>query len=175
MSSPASELPSVGHLDRANFTVDDQAGRHITAPRNENLPRPLSASRRCDDKPEESSTSPSSFANVRRVSHKVRSKLKTKTHKILPTSQEDHEPEQTQTAPALAPAPATTADDDRLFRSAREHKGLQAKDLLHNPIDTVSSLVRDASGAKVAAVMDNQVIAHGADGANVSKPNLPNN
>ena len=44
-----------------------------------------------------------------------------------------------------------------------EHTGPNVKDLLHNPVDTVSSLVSGASGAKVADVMDNQVIAHGAD------------
>lgn len=168
--STSVELASSG-LDRASFNVYDEADRHIIAPLQEHAPSPSPRSsdgdghgvgHDIDDDQGEASTSPKSFAKVRRVSAKVRSKVKTQTHKILHTSHEQQTP-QLPTAPALAPAPIQDGDDDRLFHPAPEYKGPQVKDLLHNPVDTVSSLLHGASGAKMAAVMDNQVIAHGAD------------
>ena len=54
-------------------------------------------------------------------------------------------------------------DDDRLYHDLPEHKGLQAKDLMHNPVSTVQSALHGVSGAKVAQVMDNQMIAHGTN------------
>lgn len=169
MSSILTKSASVEHaangLDRASFNVYDKADRHIIAPLQEHAPNPSSSDSDSDDidiGKEEAGTSPRSFANVRRVSAKVRSKVKTQTHKILHTSHDQHAP-QLPTAPALAPPPTHDRDNDRLFHPAPEHKGPQVKDLLHKPVDTVSSLLHGASGAKMAAVMDNQVIAHGAD------------
>ena len=169
MSSILSKSASVEHassgLDRASFNVYDKADRHIVAPLQEYAHSSSSSDSDSFDAAhdeEEANTSPRSFANVRRVSAKVRSKVKTKTHKLLHTSNQQHAP-QLPTAPALAPAPSHDGDDDRLFHPAPEHKGPQVKDLLHNPLDTASSLLHGASGAKMAAVMDNQVIAHGAD------------
>lgn len=169
MSSTFSNSTSVEHasggLDRASFNAYDAADRHIIAPLQEHAPSHSSShsdDSDINDDHGDVSTSPRSFANVRRVSAKVRSKVKTKTHKILHTSHEQQAP-QLPTAPALAPAPNHDADDDRLFHPPPEHKGPQVKDLLHNPVDTVSSMLHGASGAKMAAVMDNQVIAHGAD------------
>lgn len=164
MSSILTKSASIEHassgLDRASFNVYDKADRNIIAPLQEHAPSPSSSN--SDGEQGEVSTNPRSFANVRRVSAKVRSKVKTKTHKILHTSHQQHT-SQLPTAPALAPAPNHDGDNDRLFHPAPEHKGPQVKDLLHNPVDTVSGLLHGASGAKMAAVMDNQVIAHGAD------------
>ena len=105
---------------------------------------------------------PASFANVRRVSAKVRSKFKDQTHKLLHTSNRHHTPTSS-TAPALAPGPTHDGDDDRLFHSVPEHPGPQVKDLLDHPVKTVSSLLHGASGAKAAEILDNQTIAHGAN------------
>ena len=169
MSAILSKSASIEHassgLDRASFNVYDKADRHIIAPLQEHAPSPGSSNSDGDDidgDRGEASTSPRSFANVRRVSAKVKSKVKTKTHSILHTSHQQHAL-QLPTAPTLAPGPIHDRDDDRLFHPVPEHTGPNVKDLLHNPVDTVSSLVSGASGAKVADVMDNQVIAHGAD------------
>lgn len=169
MSSILAKSASIEHastgLDRASFNVYDKADRHIIAPIKENAPSPSSSDSDGDDNDgdqEEANTSPRSFANVRRVSAKVKSKVKTQTHKILHTSHQQHAP-QLPTTPALAPAPIHDGDHDRLFHPVQEHKGPRVKDVLHHPVDTVSSLLSGASGAKMAAVMDNQVIAHGAD------------
>ena len=169
MSGILTKTASVEHaasgLDRAPFTVYDKADRHIIAPLQEHAHNSSASDSDGNDTDSgngEASTSPKSFANVRRVSAKVRSKVKTQTHKILHTSHDQQAP-RLPTAPALAPPPTHDGDDDRLFHPAPEHKGPEIKDLLHNPVDTVSSLLHGASGAKMAAVMDNQVIAHGAD------------
>ena len=163
-SKSASQEHASSGLDRASFNVYDKADRHIISPL-QNAPKSSDSDSDGDDIAEdqgEASTSPRSFANVRRVSAKARLKVKTKTHKILHTFHEEQDT-RLPTAPALAPAAIHDGDDDRLFHPAPEHKGPQVKDLLHNPIDTVSSVLHGASGAKMAAVMDNQVIAHGAD------------
>lgn len=169
MSSILTKTASVEHeasgLDRASFKVY-KADRQIADPPQEHAPITSSSDSDGDDNDngnEEASTNPKSFANVRRVSAKVRSKVKTQTHKILHTSHEHHAPQTPPTAPALAPPPTHDGDDDRLVHPPPEHKGPEVKDLLYNPVDTVSSLLHGASGAKMAAVMDNQVIAHGAD------------
>ena len=171
MASTLSKSVSVEHassgLDRAAFDVYENADRHIVAPLQEQALSSSSSSSDSDgyindDNLGESHAGPRSFANVRRVSAKVRSKVKTKAHKVLHISHEQHNPP-LPVAPTLAPAAIHDGDDDRLFHAAPEHKGPQVKDLLHNPVDTVSSLLHGASGAKMAAVMDNQVIAHGAD------------
>lgn len=169
MSSILTKTASVEHaasgLARAPFNVYDKNDRQLIAPLQEHAYNSSSTSSDGDDYDngnDEANTSPKSFANVRRVSAKVRSKVKTRTHKILHTSHEQHAA-RIPTAPALAPPPTHDGDDDRLFHPTPEHKGPEVKDLLHNPVDTISSLLHGASGAKMAAVMDNQVIAHGAD------------
>ena len=159
MSSIPDKSASLEHassgLDRASFNVYDKADR------------PSSSSSHSDDHftdadQVQADAPPASFANVRRVSAKVRSKLKNQTHKILHTSNRQHTPHSS-TAPALAPTTAHDGDDDRLFHSVPEHRGPQVKDLLDHPIETVSSLLHGASGAKAAEILDNQTIAHGAD------------
>lgn len=169
MSGVLGKSASIEHassgLDRASFKVYDKADRHIITPLQDHVPSAGcsdSGSDHIDDDQGDANTNPRSFANVRRVSAKVRSKVKTKAHKILQTSHEQHA-SQSPAAPALAPAAIHDGDDDRLFHPAPEHKGPQMKDVLHHPVDTVSSLLHGASGAKMADVMDNQVIAHGAD------------
>ena len=174
MSSILSKSASFEHassgLDRASFNVYDKADRHVIAPLQEHNASLNSSDSDSDGDGDDDDdhhqggarTNPRSFANVRRVSAKVRSKVKTKTHKILHTSHEQRTP-QLPTAPSLAPPACHDGDEDRLFHPAPEHKGPQVKDLLHNPVDTVSSVLHGASGAKMAAVMDNQVIAHGAN------------
>ena len=171
MSSILSNSASVDYassgLDRASFNVYDKADRHIAAPIQERGRESGSGSsdNDSDDIGQDqggASTSPRGFANVRRVSAKVRSRVKTTKHKILHTSHKHHDSQPT-TAPDLAPAAIHDGDDDRLFHPVPEHKGPQMKDVLHSPVDTVSSLLHGASGAKMAEVMDNQVIAHGAN------------
>ena len=167
LSKPASLEHASSGLDRASFNVYDEADRHIIAPLQEHPRSPSPSSSGSDGydvdgDQGEADTNPRSFANVRRVSAKVRSKVKIKTHKLLHTSHQQHA-YQLPTAPALAPAPIHDGDEDRLFHPVPEHKGPQLKEFLHNPVDTVSSLLHGASGAKMADVMDNQVIAHGAD------------
>ena len=153
-------------LDRATFNVYDEADRHIIHPLQEHVHSPSSSDNDDDDDigedQEDNKSNSRSFANVRRVSAKVRSKVKIKTHKILHTSH-DHDASKSPTAPTLAPAATHDGDDDRLFHPVPEHKEPQVKDFLHSPVETVSSLLHGASGEKMAAVMDNQVIAHGAN------------
>lgn len=152
-------------LDRAAFKVYDSADHYITGPLQKDAPTSSCSDSGTDDIDEdqqENSPSARSFANVRRVSAKVRSKVKTKTNKILHTSHEQHAPA-LPAAPALAPAANPDGNDDRLFHPVPEDKKPRIQDVLHNPVDTVSSLLQGASHAKMADVMDNQVIAHGAN------------
>ena len=162
--SASLEHASIG-LDRASFNVYDKADCDIID--TPQIHRPRSSSSHSDDHftdadQVQADAPPASFANVRRVSAKVRSKLKNQTHKILHTSNRQHTPPSS-TAPALAPTTAHDGDDDRLFHAVPEHRGPQVKDLLDHPIETVSSLLHGASGAKAAEILDNQTIAHGAD------------
>lgn len=159
---PSAEQASTG-LDRAAYNVYDEADRHLVEPIQEQHQDLKTDSSDADDDHDPTNASPRSFARVRRVSEKVRTKAKEKTNKMLHPSARHYTSNKPLPAPALAPAPATTADDDRLYNPLPEHKGPQAKDLLHHPVDTVSSVLHGASGAKMAAVMDNQTIAHGAD------------
>ena len=169
MSSILGKSASLEHastgLDRASFKVYDEADCDtIDAPESH---RPSSSSSDSDgyfaDANQEQADAPqASFANVRRVSAKVRSKFKDQTHKLLHTSNRQHTPHSS-TAPALAPGPTHNGDDDRLFHSVPEHRGPQVKDLLDQPVKTISSLLHGASGAKAAEILDNQTIAHGAN------------
>ena len=169
MSSILGKSASLQHastgLDRASFKVYDKAaGNIIDTPE---IHRHSSSSsdndgQFTDAEEVQADTHPTSFAKVRRASAKVRSKLKTQTHKLLHTSDQQQTPH-APTAPALAPAPAHNGDDDRLFHSVPEHRGPQIKDVLDHPVETVSSLLHGASGAKAAEILDNQTITHGAD------------
>lgn len=150
-------------LDRAAYNVYDEAEHRLVEPIQEQCQTSRSDCSDIGDDQDDTNASPRGFANVRRVSEKVRSKAKAKTIKILHPSTKQHTSPESLPAPALAPAPAATADNDRLYNPLPEHKGPQAKDLLHHPVDTVSSLLHGASGAKMAEVMDNQTIAHGAN------------
>ena len=158
------EHASIG-LDRASFKVYDEAdGDIIDAPQ---IHQSGSSSSDSDghfaDANQAQADAPSaSFANVRRVSAKVRSKFKDQRHKLLHTSNRQH-PLPSSTAPALAPGVTHDGDDDRLFHPVPEHPGPQVKDLLDHPVKTVSSLLHGASGAKAAEILDNQTIAHGAN------------
>ena len=169
MSSIAGDPASVEHtsggLDRASFNNYEKPDRHIVTPLRKRTSHSDSSGVDSDEiveAKEKPTTSPKKFANVRIVSAKVRSTVKRRTHKILHPSHEQHDP-QVPTAPTLAPAAAHDGDDDRLLHPLPEYKGPKVKDLLHNPVDTVSSVLHGASGAKMADVVDNQVIAHGAD------------
>ena len=164
-SNPASVEHTSGGLDRSSFNIYDKADRHIVVPLQKQASHSDSSdidSDEIDQASGEPNTSPKKFANVRRVSAKVRSTVKKKTHKILHASREQHAP-QVPAAPTVAPAATHDGDDDRLLHPLPEDKGPQLKDLLHNPVDTVSSVLHGASGAKMADVVDNQVIAHGAN------------
>ena len=145
-------------IDRAALNVYAQPEHHGVSPSIEQRTPSLPSSSDSD----EQQTKTKGLANVRRLSGKVKSRVKTKTTKIFQSSK-DTQVQQHQTARVLAPAPSTENDDDRLFDPVPEHKGPKAKDLLHHPMDTVQSVMHGASGEKMAAVMDNQSMAHGAD------------
>jgi len=154
---------SIG-LDRAAFDIYDQPERHLIDPLQQQ--RSGSGSDSSSSDPDGPAANPRELglglAKIRRVSEKVRSRTKAKTDKILYPSSRSAASHKSNSAPPLAPAPSNP-DDDRLFRPVPEHKGPQIKDVLHNPVNTVQSLLHGASGAKVAETMDNQVISHGAD------------
>lgn len=150
-------------LDRAEYNAYDEAERHLVKPIQEQHLDLKTDSSDTDDSQDDTSTRSKSFARVRRVSEKVRSKAKAKTNRVLYPSSKQYTSHEPLPAPALAPPPATNADNDRLYNPLPEHKRPQAKDILHHPVDTVSSALHGASGAKMADVMDNQTIAHGAD------------
>ena len=164
-SNPASVEHTSGGLDRASINIYDKADRHIVTPLQKQASHSDSSDIDSDgivEANEKSTTSPKKFANVRRVSAKVRSTVKEKTHKILHAAHDQDAP-QAPAAPTLAPAAIHDGDDDRLLHPLPEDKGPQVKDLLRNPVDTVSSVLHGASGAKMADVVDNQVVAHGAN------------
>ena len=136
-------------LDRATFNVYEQAERHIAAT--------LQASGWVEEADSIDSH------GITSLSKKLRAKAKTKANELLHPTRTNLTPPSLPAAPSLAPPASDIMDDDRLYNDVPEHKGLQAKDLIHNPISTVQSALHGASGAKVAQVMDNQVIAHGAN------------
>ena len=136
-------------LDRATFNVYEQAERHIAAT--------LQASGWVEE-----ADSIDSHGLASRPK-KLRAKVKTKANELFHPTRKNLTPPGSPAAPCLAPPPPDIMDDDRLYNDVPEHKGPQAKDLIHNPISTVQSALHGASGAKVAQVMDNQVIAHGAN------------
>ena len=169
MSSVLDKSASLEHastgLDRASFKVYDEADCDINDTPQIHRPSPSSSDSDghfTDADQTQADARPASFANVRRVSAKVRSKFKGQTHKLLHTSNRQHTPHSS-TAPTLAPGPTHDGDDDRLFHSVPEDPGPQVKDLLDHPVKTVSSLLHGASGAKAAEILDNQTIAHGAN------------
>ena len=164
-SNPASVEHTSGGLDRASFNIYDNPERHIVIPLQKQASGSDSSDIDSDGSVEakgEPNASSKKFANVRHVSAKVRSTVKAKTHKILHAAHDQHPP-QAPPPPTMAPAAIHDGDDDRLLNPTPEDKGPQMKDLLRNPVDTVSSVLHGASGAKMADVVDNQVIAHGAN------------
>ncbi len=148
-------------LDREAFEVYNKPERHLISPVQQR--RADSTSSNSVNENEAATTNPRGFAKIRRVSEKVRSRTKAKTDKIFHASSRSGTYHDTPNTPVLAPAPSSVADNDRLFQPVPEHKGPPINDVLHNPVNTVQSLLHGASGAKVAETMDNQVISHGAD------------
>ena len=136
-------------LDRATIKVYEQAERHIAAT--------LQASGWVE---EADSIDSHGIASLPR---RFRAKAKTKANELFHPTRKNTTPPSSPAAPCLAPRPSDIMDEDRLYNDVPEHKGLQAKDLIQNPISTVQSALHGASGAKVAQVMDNEVIAHGAN------------
>ena len=148
-------------LDRAPFEVYEQAERHIVAQLNANGFETQEESG--DAQEASSSENLSRRERLARFSKKVRTEAKTHTKEIFQSTKENHSPAKSPVAPLLAPPPSHSTDDDRLYNPVPEYKGIQAKDLIHHPVSTVQSALHGASGAKFAQVMDNQVIAHGAN------------
>lgn len=157
-SSQTSAIADTSSLDRSTFNVYEQAQRHLVDPVSaDQAQQPTESS---DNGENELADSPS---RLKQFSQKLQSKASAKKERLLHPSREQHAPKDSISVTTLAPAPSNVSDEDRLYKSLPEHKGIQAKDLLHHPVDTVQSALHGASGAKFAAVMDNQVIAHGAD------------
>ena len=150
--------------DRAAFNVYEQAERQSEASlrqRQDSGSPDSSAS--SSESEQETTDHTSTLAKVRNASRRIRTKARAKSKKIIhPTS--THQPSQDPSdAPTLAPPPSTETDDDRLYHDPPEHKGIQAKDLLRNPVSTVQGALHGASGGKMAQVVDNQAITHGAN------------
>ena len=149
-------------IDRATFNDYAEAEHQAEAPLQQQHTTSLSNSSDSDGQQVSSHSRSKGLANVRRFSEKLKSRAKRKTTNIF-QSPKQSQVRQHQIAPILAPAPSSENDDDRLFNAVPEHTGPQAKDLFHHPVDTVQSVMHGASGEKMASVMDNQSIAHGAD------------
>ena len=150
---------------RAAFNVYEEDDRHVEPPLQQQSEddHSISATSSSGSQIEESPGRPTTLAKVRQASRCVRSKAKAKSKKIFHPGATHEASPQSSTAPSLAPPPSTQADDDRLYRDPPEHKGIQAKDLLRSPVSTVQSALHGASGGKMAQVVDNQAIAHGAN------------
>ena len=147
-------------LDRAAFNVYEQAERYTVAG--------LQASgfgeqAESSDSHGIASSHTHSPHGLATLPDKLRAKARTKTKELFHPTRKNLAPSSSPTAPCLAPRPSQSMDDDRLYNPVPEHKGLSAKDVIRNPISTVQSRLQGASGAKFAQVMDNQVIAHGAN------------
>ena len=147
-------------LDRAAFNVYDQAERHIVAPLQAAGPEEQAES---GDDHATALPHPSSSPRLAELPTKLRMKAKTKAKELFHPTRENHTSSYSPITPSLAPQPTNSTDDDRLCNPLPDHKGMQAKDLIRNPISTVQSALHGASGAKFAQVMDNQVIPHGKD------------
>lgn len=145
-------------LDRSAFNVYEQAQRRLEDPVTAEQSRNLADSNGIGEYG--AAKSPS---RLKQVSQNLHFKAKAKKERLLHLSRDQDAPKDSISATTLAPAPSNASDDDRLYHSLPDHKGIQAKDLLQHPIDTVQSALHGVSGAKFAAVMDNKVIAHGAD------------
>ena len=147
-------------LDRAAFNVYEQAERHVVA---KSQASGFDEQEDSGDSHENASSHTDSSHRLAKFPEKFRAKAKAKTKELFHPARENHAPSSLPAAPYLAPYPSNSTDDDRLYNPLPEHKGMQAKDLIRNPISTVQSALHGASGAKFAQVMDNQVIAHGAN------------
>ena len=145
-------------LDRAAFNVYDQPERHVAARLDTSG---FIRETEVDDNHEASSSRLGSPSRAAHFAERLRTKLKSRTEDLVHPTPENHSPSDSIAAPCLAPLPSNSIDEDRLYHSLPEHKGLQAKDLIRNPISTVQSALHGASGAKFAQVADNQVVTHG--------------
>ena len=147
----AEDLPR--SLDRATFGEYKKAQDH-TGP-NESI---------SSDEVEPEDRSPKVARNIldSRRMKELRTKAKTKTKEIFHRSEDDATPTRSKVA-CLAPPPSSAIENDRLFNALPENDGMQAKDLIHHPVDTVRSAMHGDVGAKFADVMDNQVISHAAN------------
>ena len=153
-SNTVSENISRG-IDRATFNVYDHAKNHVAGKSSPNS----------SDEQVESGKSHGDASYRARSPHRLaefRAKAKTKTKEIFHRTREEHTPSESP-AVTLAPQPSSMMENDRLYNPLPKSEGMQPKDLVHHPIDTVQSALHGASGAKFAEVMDNQVIAHGAN------------
>ena len=147
-------------LDRGAFNIYEQAERRTVAK--------LQASGFGEQV--ESSDDHDNASSHTHVAHdlgtlpnKIRAKARTKTKELIQLTRKNHTSPSPPAAPCLAPRPSDSMDDDRLYNPLPEPEGPSAKDLIHHPISTVQSRLHGASGAKFAQVVDNQVIAHGAN------------
>lgn len=147
-------------LDRASFNVYEQPERFIVDPLKQNGFKGRSNSGRNDAVVSTETDEPSRLA---KLAKKVRTKAKQGSKQTFRPIREHHGSSDTLPAPILAPSPSKPSDDDRLYNDLPKYKGMQTKELLHHPVDTVQSALHGASGAKFAEVMDNQVIAHSAN------------
>lgn len=161
-SRPTTEPISQG-LDRAAYTVLDTPKGHLISPLQPEKPEEHSSSS-SGSKFTDQELKPDVKEKLSRISKKFGNNVKSKADVVLhPTQHKKEHSTDPTTVPTLAPPATHKADDDRMFQEAPEQKGPSFQDVLKRPVSTVQNRFLGASGAKFAATMDNQVVAHGAE------------
>lgn len=167
MASQWQSRPSVEQLskgpDRAPHNVFDNPERHLISPLQPGKPEELATSS-SGSKPTTQEHKPDVHGKLHRISKKFSNNVKSKADIVLhPTHHKKERSTDSTTVPTLAPPPTDKADDDRLFHKAPSQTGASLQDIVKHPISTAENTFNSAGGAKFAATMDNQVVAHGAD------------
>ncbi len=161
-SRPSTEQLSKG-LDRAAYNVFDNPERHLISPlqpeKPEELPSPSSGSKVADE-----DLKPDVKSKIHRISKKFSNNVKSKADVVLhPTQHKKEKYTDPTIVPTLAPPPTDKADNDRLFHDSPHQTGPRFQEFVKHPVSTAQNAFNSAGGAKFAATMDNQVVAHGAD------------
>jgi hypothetical protein len=161
-SRPSTEQLSKG-LDRAAYNVFVNPERHLISPLQLEKPEELTPSS-SGSKLADEDLKPDVKGKLHRISKKFSNNVKSKADVVLhPTQHKKEKSTDPTTVPTLAPPPTDKADNDRLFHDAPHQTGPRFQDVVKHPVSTAQNAFNSAGGAKFAATMDNQVVAHGAD------------
>ncbi len=159
---PSIEQLSKG-LDRAAYNVFDNPERHLISPLQPEQPDELTTSS-SESKFTNEDPKPDVQHKLHRISKKFSNNVKSKADSVLhPTQHRKEKSTEPSTVPTLAPQATDKADKDRLFHDAPHQTRATIQDIVKHPISTAENAFNSAGGAKFAATMDNQVVAHGAD------------